>query len=121
VSTFNYGAFVSMANKLIKEFGQVGSLRKPGAATGPAYDPTPGASVDRAAEFAITKFSAMEIDGTRVTSQDKKVLMSVNSLVDDPSTDEQLIEADGTAWSIMNIDAIRPAEKTVLWVLQVRR
>ena len=121
MSTFDYGLFVSVANELIKEFGQIGAISKPGDPSGPAYDPTAGTSVSRAAEFAVTKYALAEIDGSRVLAQDQKVRLAPNDLTDDPSTDEELFEADGTTWSIINVDAIRPADVTVLWVLQVRR
>jgi len=48
--TFDYARARATAARLIASFGQTVTLRKPGATTGPSYDPVPGAPDDYTAK-----------------------------------------------------------------------
>lgn len=122
MAAFDYSRPLATANRLIERYGQLGAIRRAGAATGPAYDPTPGADVDHPARFVIMDFDAKEIDGTRVLATDKKALLAPGSLAIAPTTDDRLVEADGSVWNIIPpVQTLRPAETTLLYTLQCRR
>lgn len=122
MSSFDYSRPLATANRLIERYGQLGSIRRAGAATGSSYDPTPGADVDHPARFVMIDFSAMEIDGTRILATDKKALVSPGSLTIEPATTDHLVEADGTVWNIIPpVQTLRPAETTLLFTLICRR
>lgn len=100
---------------------QTGAIRRPGTATGTSYDPTPGAPVNDPATFAMVGYSTRDIDGTRILAKDKKAIVAHGTLSADPTTANQLVEADGTPWSIIDVDTIRPGVTSVVHILQVRR
>jgi len=56
MSAYDYSRAVATANRLLTRFGQLGAIRRTGAPTGPAYDPTPGAVVDHPARFAMLDY-----------------------------------------------------------------
>lgn len=100
---------------------QTGAIRTPGTPTGPAYDPTPSTPVDDPATFALVGYRTRDIDGTRIVAKDKKAIVAHGTLSADPTLSDQLVEADGTAWSIIDADTIRPGITSVVHILQVRR
>lgn len=117
-----YADMAAVADDLITEFGQLGNIRRTGAATGPAYDPTPGADVDHPALFAVLDYMASEIDGTRVLATDKKALLAVGSLTITPALNDKLVEADGTVYKIIPpLKPLSPAGTVVLYEVQCRR
>ncbi|CAN7169467.1 hypothetical protein LJR202_000282 [Brevundimonas sp. LjRoot202] len=121
MSTFDYSRPLATANRLIEKFGQLGAIRREGAPTGPAYDPTPGAPVDHPARFAVMSYGSNEIDGSRILTTDKKVLLAPGSLAVEPTTSDLLVEADGSTLTIIDVDPLKPAETTLLWTVQARR
>lgn len=121
MSTFDYARPQAVANRLIAKFGQDGAVRRTGAPTGPEYDPTPGLPVDHPARFVVTGYDNREIDGTRILSKDKKVLMAPGSLKIDPGEGDLLVEADGSTLTIIDADPLKPAETVLLWMIQARR
>lgn len=122
MSTFDYARAKLSADRLITKFGQAGSIRRTGAPSGPAYDPTPGAVVDHPARFAVMDYEASEIDGTRVLSTDKKALLAVGSLTITPALDDKLVEADGTVYKIIPpLKPLSPAGTVVMYEIQCRR
>lgn len=121
MTAFDYARPLATANRLIERYGQNGFVRRPGAPSGPPYNPTPGAPVNHDARFVVTKFEAREIDGTRILATDKKVLMSPGTLTIDPASTDTLVEANGATWKIVAVETLRPAETTLLYTLQVRK
>ena len=121
MTAFDYAAAAADANALIRDAGQLGAIRRPGAMTGPSYDPEPGPPTDHPARFVLLRYKTMEIDGTRVQASDRKALVAPGGLTVEPTLSDQLVEADGTVWSIVRVEPLRPAETTVLYTLQVRK
>lgn len=121
MTAFDYGRSTATANRLIGRFGQVGSIRRAGAPTGPVYSPVPGAPVNHACLYVVTDFNAMEIDGTRVLASDKKVLLAKGALTVEPRVTDVLVEADAGVYKIVSIKPLKPGSAVVLWELQVRR
>lgn len=121
MTAFDYSRMLESANRLMAKFGQTGAVRRPGTPTGPSYDPTPGSPTDDPARFVITAYEARDVDGTRILATDKKALVAPGSLTSAPALSDKLVEADGTAWNIVNVETLRPAETTLLWTVQIRR
>jgi hypothetical protein len=119
--TFDYARAKLTADRLIERFGQNGSLRKAGTPTGPAYNPTPGADVDHACRFAIVAFQQRDIDGTRVLATDKKAILAKGALTVEPLPGDQLVDAAGVVYSVIDVMPLNPAGTTVMYELQVRR
>ena len=130
VQPIDYGRFIKMADRLIARWGQVGTLSRPGS-SGPSHNPGPaGPATTTPALFVVTSYDDDEVDGTRIKTTDKQVLVAVKRTVDgalvplafDPATTDSLIEADGgTPFKIIAVETIKPATVAVLHVLQVRR
>ena len=118
----NYASLVAVANQLIADSGQRGALRR-FAAGGTAFNPKPGLPTDHDADFVLLDFTTDEIingEG-RILSSDQKALVSPGTLPIVPSSDDILVEADGTTWTIIPpIRTLRPATTTLLYTLQVR-
>jgi len=117
-----YAEMAAVADDLIAEFGQLGAIRRTGTPTGPEYDPTPGATTDYPARFAVLDYEASEIDGTRVLATDKKALLAVGSLTITVALDDKLVEADGTVYKIIPpLKPLSPAGTVVMYEIQCRR
>lgn len=122
MTAFNYARPKATADRLIARYGQAGFVRRTGAPTGPAYDPTPGVDVDHAARFAMLDYEDTEVDGTRVLGTDKKALLAVGSLAITPALDDKLVEADGTVYKIIPpLKPLSPAGTVVMYEIQCRR
>lgn len=120
--TYDYGRAKSTADRLLEKFGQLGKVRRTGAPTGPAYDPTPGVDVDHDAFMAVLDFDTSEIDGTRVLATDKYVLLAVGNLPIALALDDKLVEADGTVYRIIPpLKPLSPAGTVVMYEVQARR
>lgn len=119
--TFDYQRPLAAANRMLPRFGQVGAVRRTGAPTGPSYDPTPGAAVDHPATFVITDYANREVDGTRILSTDRKVIMAPGSLSIQPATTDKVIQANGEALNVVNVEVLNPAGTALLFTLQCRR
>jgi len=119
MSAFDYGRSVETADRLIARFGQEGVLRRPGTATGPAYNPTIGAPVDHDATFVVMSFTNAEIDGTRVLATDKKILLAKGALTITPALSDKLVIA-GKEHAILNSTPLAPAGIVVLYEIQAR-
>lgn len=118
---FDYTRAADTAERLLTTFGARGAIRRQTPGSGPSYDPGPPVLTDHPATVAVTAYTAREIDGTRILARDKKALVSPAGLPIEPTTSDKLLDASGQAYTIVNVEAVRPAEVTVLWKLQVRR
>ena len=121
MTAFNYARPLATANRLIKRYGRSGKVRRFGAATGAAHNPTPGAAVDHDAFFAVLNYENSEIDGTRVLRDDRFVLLSVGTLSIVPALSDKLVQGDGTVYSIVKVDPVGPGDTTLLYEIQARR
>lgn len=120
MTAFNYAKPLASANRLIERYGQLGVISHP-TYTGPKHNPTEGAPFEEDARFVIVKFRSDEIDGTRILATDKKALLAPGALTEEVTTSAKLVEADATAWNIVAVETLRPAETTLLYTLIIRR
>jgi hypothetical protein len=121
MTAFDYSGPLATADRLIEKFGQNGFHRIPSQATGPKHNPTPGEPIDFPVRFAMVRYTAREIDGSRILATDRKALLSPVGLVEQPALSHGLVEANGVTWKIVGVETLRPAETTVLITLQVRK
>lgn len=125
----DYQRFVKMADRILARWGQVGTLQRP-RTTGGQINPTPTTPLTTSALFAVLDFEADQIDGTRIKATDKQVYLAPARTADgvltplgfDPSTTDELIEAEGgKPFKIVSVETIKPASTVCLYILQVRR
>lgn len=116
-----YADMVETAAELIEEFGQTGKLRVETPGDGPSYDPGEPTITDHLAIMAVLEFEKSDVDGTRVLATDKRILVAAKGLVVEPSTDHQLLDAAGQAYSVIAVDPLSPAGVPVFYWVQARR
>lgn len=121
MTQFDYSRSLAAANRMIARYGKAGFIRRPGAVTGPAYDPTIGEPTDHPARFVVTDYETGDIDGSRVLATDKNVLLSVGSLTITPTTSDRLVDAGGIVYSIEDADPVEPGDTVLLYWIQARR
>lgn len=120
MATFDYAESKADADELIEEFGQSGYIRRT-PTTGTAYNPTQGTPVDHACTFVVTDYTTREIDGTRVLSTDKKVLLAKGALTIEPLTSDRLLDPAVPGYKIVDVAPLSPAGTVVMYQLQCRR
>lgn len=121
MSRFDYGKPLATANRLLAKFGQMGAIRRTTIVGGSDFDPGEEVVTDHPATFVVSTYAAKDIDGSRILATDKKVMIAPGSLTIEPTPADKLVDAAGSVYSIIHVGTIRPAETTLLWVLQVRR
>lgn len=117
---FDYAKAARTAERLLRQFGATGAIRRQVAGAGSPYDPGEPTTTDYPALMVVTAFSNREIDGQRILSTDRKVLVEPGVGIE-PTTSDLLVTPDGATLTIVNVDLVRPATTTVLYKLQVRQ
>ncbi|MBH3440535.1 hypothetical protein [Pseudomonas luteola] len=112
-----YQEMAGMAKELLREFGRSMTLRKPGEASGPDWDPTPGEPIDMPFIGVQSKYNAMEIDGQLIQQQDRKVFVEA---LDEPPTQDMTLIDRGRELQIVSVQTVEPGDGPVLYILQVR-
>lgn len=115
---FDYGKMQGTASRLLKRFNQ-GVIRyiEAGPATGPVYDPTPGADVASTLDATANGVAAEYVDGKTVLATD---LMVTAAVFDRTPTMNGRIEIDGKEVQIVKIMPKPAAGLTVAWSLICR-
>jgi hypothetical protein len=109
------------ALKLLRKFGQFMTLTQ--RTTGD-YDPATGsASVTESGQTvtgAVFDFPSKLIDGTRILTGDKEVLIAASGLTLTPAPGMKLTDADGNVFEVITAQPLAPAGEAVIHTLQVR-
>lgn len=121
MAAYDYGEDLADANEMIEEFGQAGFIRRKGATTGPAHNQTSGPPTNTPVTFVMVDYKNHEIDGTRILTTDRKVLLAVGTMTQDPTPADELVLADGTPQKIINVSPLAPGGVTLLYEMQCRR
>lgn len=116
---FDYARAAQTAERLIRKFGAAGAIRRETPGSGPSYDPGEPTLTDYPAHIVLTDFSNREIDGQRILATDRKAYVEPSFGVE-PTTSDLLVTADGATLTIVNVDLLRPATTTILYVVQAR-
>lgn len=112
-----YQRMAATARSLLRQYGREMVLRKPGEATGPDWDPTPGTPIDVPFIGVQSKYNAMEIDGQLIQQQDRKVFVEA---LDEPPTQDMTLIDKGQSLEIVSVQTVEPGDGPVLYILQVR-
>ena len=121
----------------IAEVGQAAVLRRAGAATGPVYDPIPGAPVDWSAAIVAVGIEAEDRPGTMILAGDRNVLIAAAGIYQSPEVGDTMVIADpgaeavawpvdgpavsGKSWRLAVLRPLAPAGVVVMWEAWVRR
>ncbi len=116
---FDYDRARATAERMISRFGQAGAIRRAGAPTGDAWNPTPGTPIDHACNLVVLDYSAREIDGTLIRSTDRKIYVAALGLAIEPTEADRVV-IDGVALEIVNVMTLAPAGTAVYFELQAR-
>ncbi len=116
-----YDNVILVAQNLIGDFGSKTTviLKRP---AGAAVEPISGTRLnpkfkDIRLSAVVTSFADRNIDGTRIKTGDKKVILD-NSV--EPLTSD-MIEIDCVLMTIINVKAIKPAEQVIMYQIQARQ
>ena len=116
---FDYAKSAATADRLIKRFGQAATLIRQVHIGGPDYDPT-FAKQSRDCTVAVLEYENREIDGSRIQTGDKKVLVSAVGLSPEPSTADR-IDIGGEEHAVVSVKPLSPAGTAVFYEVQARR
>lgn len=110
-----YNRARATASGMIAKFGQAGTLRK--ITKGSGHNPTQ-TTADHACRLLVLGYSNEEIDGTRIQTGDKRVLVSHMAVA--PTLSDRLV-IGGESHAIIGIEPLSPAGIVVMWEVQARK
>lgn len=119
MSSFDYARAAQTAERLIRKFGAVGAIRRETPGSGPSYDPGEPTLTDHPAHIVVTSYTNREVDGQRILATDRKAYVEPTVGVE-PTTSDLLVTPDGSTLAIIDVTLLRPATKTILYVVQAR-
>lgn len=79
---------------------------------------------DQKLKMVFLDYDQKVIDGTKIKSKDKQVLMFAKGVRFTPTTKDFLIDLPkdgGKFWKILDVEILSPGEEAVMFTLQVRR
>ena len=117
--TFDYSRSRATADRLLTRFGQAATLKRP-TSSGPAYAPVEGTPTSYAVTVVVQDFANREIDGTRILTGDKKVMVAKGSLAIEPATSDTLV-IGGVDHAIVEVRPLNPGGSVILYEVQARR
>ncbi len=116
---FGYAELRQDVAEVIEEAGQVGAIRRPGASSGDAWNPTFAAPTDTPCTLVELESTAAEIDGTLIRSSDRKVMVSTHGVPDAPTQADQIV-IGGKPLAIVSVMPLSPGGVVLLWQVQAR-
>lgn len=117
--TFGYARLKASADRLIASAGQAATLRVP-KSTGTAYAPVEAAPDDYPITVVVDRYTSREVDGTRIRSDDLKVMIAKASLPVEPTTNDQLL-IGGVGYAIIDVRPTNPGGMVIMYEAQARR
>lgn len=118
---FDYGPLRNVADQLVTDFGQAGTLRRYASSGGDAYNPTEGVATDHTCVVVVGNWTKSQLAGGSVLATDKKVLVSVGSLAVEPNPETDKMLFGGMEYTIIApVQQVQPAGTNLLWILQCR-
>lgn len=115
----------TVAEPLLKDFGSAdglpnGTLLIPGANTGTAYNPQPGADVPQPCFVVGTVFTKEDMAGGNVEKHDRAFLVSTEGVVADPNMADRL-QVGGVIYQVISIKPLKPGPIVMLWKVHARK
>ncbi|MEC3861192.1 hypothetical protein VK792_07845 [Mesobacterium sp. TK19101] len=106
---------IETAQRLIGRFGQPATLRKPGAKTGPEWNPTTGEPTDHAVVIALTEYSIEERGSAGLAETDLRAFFDATI---EPNAADTLLVA-GRTFSVKKVGRIYQGADVVCYDVQV--
>jgi hypothetical protein len=119
MATFDYAKTVDTARRLLGRFGQTIKIERE---IGGEQDPvtgiiTPGTLKTFSVLGVFENYDVKEIDGTRIQTNDRRLI--VDGTVEPLMTD-RIVAGGESLGVIVGITPIMPADKAVIYMLQIR-
>lgn len=114
-----YDRLEATAKRLIRDKGFAATLRRDGAATGPAHNPQPGADVTFGCLVVETGYVLTDRAATSIEQGDKLGLISTELDTAPVITDRLTI--DGEDFHFVALEPLRPGGQALLYEFHARR
>src|SRR5215207_1001963 len=115
--TIDYASIRADADEAIAEAGQSGFLRRTGKGAGTDFwNPGAGTATDYPVTFVLVDFRARDRDGTLVRQNDQQAIIQAGSLPIEAEDSDQLVDAQGRVWEIVNLNPLVPGGVTLLYI-----
>ena len=120
MATFDYlDIRDNIVEPALAEFGKAATLTQPGVATGPDYDPIPGAPIVYPVILLDKNFSFADRAGGLVREDDRKFMMST---ADDPDPDlKGTLTIGSTIYQVTKIEPKSPGATVLFWYVYCRK
>ncbi|MBO0141502.1 hypothetical protein JZX87_10040 [Agrobacterium sp. Ap1] len=112
MATFDYAEMQAVADELITEFGQQGTVTRI-TSSGPSYDPTQ-TTTEYPCRLVIMEIDISKVDGTLIEATDKMGYVSVVGLPIALTTADK-ITIDGKPHAMKIVKPLSPAGTTVVY------
>lgn len=118
MADFDYSDLVEIAQGLIDQFGRSAILVKPGAPTGPPYDPQPGMPTEHTISLVQLEYSMTNRDSSLIQVGDKLWLVSTAG---EAPQQEHTVKDGGLEYQILDVQLLMPGDTTMLFQIHGRR
>ena len=121
MATFNYAGLRDTVDALLAEFGQDCQVRRAGAPV--TVDPVNGTVTGGAAQVfpvvgVVVDYEEKMVDGETIMRGDRQAYVQASV---QPVRGDTFVEANGTAWAVVDFDSVDPSGTPVVFSLQLRR
>jgi hypothetical protein len=119
MATFDYAGLKVDVDELLAEFGDTCQLKRdtPGTVDPVTGEPSGGATVTTDVLGVVVDYEEKLVDGETIMRGDRQALVQATV---EPLFGDTFIE-HGVIWSVVNVEAVKPAHLAVLYTLQLRR
>lgn len=120
----DYVRLEATAKRLIAANGKAVTIVRPGADTGPEWDPQPGPDTEHAAimvetGYSLTYYSPTNRSDTLIQAGDRIGLISTNLDITPVLSDK--IKIDGDTYEFVDLQPLNPGGTTLLYQFQARK
>lgn len=117
MAAFDYSRSQATANRLIERFGKTGAIRRE-TASGDAHNPTL-TTTDYDAIICAPGYNITNRDASLIQAGDRVGLIAMSGLSITPTMADKIV-IEGTAYSFVDLQPLRPAGTTVLFEFHAR-
>lgn len=116
--SYDYSRLRATADRLIARFGQTATLIKPGAMTGPEYDPRPGPATEH--QITVVDENQMQRDqsGTLIGEAVHALIVSTAGGIV-PERQDRVRLANGRDLEVLDVRPTAPGGAVLLWEVRV--
>lgn len=119
MATFDYAGLKEDVDQLLAEFGDTCQIVK---TTNPVVDPVTGepsggGTTSTDVLGVLVSYEEKLVDGETIMRGDRQAIVQAEV---EPVFGDVFVELGGS-WSVVNVEAVKPASLAVVYILQVRR